>query len=146
MDPFVLVFAALFSVAALSVGARFVRTQRALREPIGSDVCVACGGTAVSTFAPECHRCDTCRFVWGDGLAARAAAERSARIQALSPAERVSFALRELGEADARLEAAAVALEHAGNQLGLDMLAGGGWARGDMYSRARNEGVVSAAS
>ena len=137
---------AVFFAAAVVIGGRWLRTQRALREPIGSDVCVACGGTQVTTFAPDCHRCDGCGFVWGDGLVAKAASDRSAKIQALDPAQKVAFAKAQLQEADARLKAAEVALEHAGKQLGADVLLGGGWAEGDMYSRARSEGMVTAAS
>lgn len=147
MDPLTIGATVAFAVAFFLVfGRRYLRTQKALREPIGSDVCVACSATAITTFAPDCHRCDGCGFIWGDGLAERAAAERRSKIEALAPEERHRFAVSELKEADARLRAAEVALEHAGKQLGLDMIAGGGLGAGDMYSRARNEGVVTAAS
>lgn len=146
MDPSIIVLVVVIVAAVVIIGGRHLRTQRALHEPVDSDVCVACNGTRITTFAPDCHRCDACGFVWGDGLRAKAAADRSAKIAAMSPEERRRFAARELKEADARLRAAEVALEHAAKQLGLDLVAGGGFGDGDMYSRARNEGIVTASS
>jgi hypothetical protein len=146
MDVLTLAFAVVLVVAAVVIGRRYGRTQRALRAPIGSDACVACAGTQITTFAPECHRCDGCGFVWGDGLAAKAARDRSAKIEALGPAKRRDFAIAELKAGDARLGAAEVALDHAKKQLTADVLVGGGWGDGDMYSRARSEGMVTAAS
>jgi hypothetical protein len=118
---------------------RYYKTQRALSEPVETDRCVACQSTEVTTFAPECYRCNACRFEWGDGIKAQQAAMRSAQITALNPEQRKSFALNELDEADAHLRAADAAFEQAASQLLPDLMLGS-----DMYSRTRSEGIVTA--
>jgi hypothetical protein len=124
---------------------RYLRTRRALAEPIGGDQCVACNATSVTMFAPECYRCDACRFTWGDGMAALAQQQRAQQIAQLGATDRHALAKKELEEAASRLLGADASLEHASNQLGLDLIAGGGIGAGDMYSRARSEGIVKAA-
>ena len=142
---------ACYAFAALAIaavwGRRYLRTRRALREPIGSDVCIGCGSDLVTTFAPGCHRCVACTFTWGDGLKAHAAQQRRAQLAALDAPARRRLALDELERAGERLLEASLALEHAGRQLLPDMLVGGGegvFGQQDPYSRARSEGLVKA--
>lgn len=143
---FELVFYGVIAAVALGIMVpRYLRTQKALREPIGGDQCVACQSTQVTTFAPDCYRCDGCGFQWGDGMAQHAAQQRAAQVQRLGPEERKAYIRSELNEAQAHLSAAAPLLEHAGKQLGADVLVGGGFGTGDMYSRNRTEGMVQAA-
>lgn len=135
-------------IAAVILGIlvpRYLRTQKALNEPIGGDVCVACQSTQVTTYAPSCYRCDGCGFQWGDGMAQHAAQQRAAQVRGLDPEQRQAYIRSELHEARAHLSAAAPLLEHAGKQLTADVLVGGGFASGDMYSRNRTEGMVQAA-
>jgi hypothetical protein len=148
MDPVSLVVLVV-SLGAIGVvsGRRYLRTRKALLEPITGDECVACRSRSVTTFGSECYRCDVCRFEWGDGLVARAALERKAALERLPRAERRSLAAAELAQAEARLVAAEAALGHASDQLVPDLVFGGGSSMAfgaDMYSRARNEGVVVA--
>ncbi len=124
---------------------RYLRTQKALREPIGGDVCVACQSTSVTNFAPACYRCDDCGFQWGEGLAHHAARLRQAEVEKLEPEQRTAYIRRELDEARAHLAAAGPLLEHACRQLGADVVVGRGFGSGDMYSRNRTEGMVQAA-
>jgi hypothetical protein len=146
MDLVPVVLAAVTAMAlGLVVIPRYLRTRRALREPIGGDECVACASKNVATFAPECFRCELCGFTWGDGMKEHAALQRQAQLAGLNGDQRRQLAIRELQEAYSCLVAADVSLEHASNQLGFDLVAGGGLGTGDMYSRARNEGMVKAA-
>ncbi len=143
---FELVFYGVIAAVALGILVpRYLRTQKALREPIGGDQCVACQSTQVTTFAPACYRCDGCGFQWGDGMAQFAAQQRAAEVQKLDPEQRKAYIRAELNEAQAHLSAAAPLLDHAGSQLGADILIGGGIGTGDMYSRNRTEGMVQAA-
>ncbi len=139
-------------VSLLFVGAitlpRYLRTRRALNEAIDNTVCVACQSTSVTEVASDCFRCDACRFQWGDGWAAEAARERGRQLAGMTEERRKEIALEELRNADARLQAAEVQLEHAAKQVVKDMLISDGPGLthgGDVYSRARNEAMVSAA-
>lgn len=72
----------------------------------GAEGCVACGGRELVELAPQAHRCKTCGFESGDGLAAW---KKSARIEAakkLSPEQLKLSALGDLRQARTQLLAA----------------------------------------
>lgn len=122
-----------------------LRTRRALNQPITGDQCVGCGSTDVKTINREAYLCNGCGFTWGDGMAEYLAAQRRAEIDKLGLQERRALGVSELREADQRVASALATLEQGAHQVGWDVVAGGGFGTGDMYSRTRNESVVLAA-
>ncbi len=125
------------------------RTHRALNEPIPDDQCVACQSRKITTMAPDAFRCGGCGFTWGDGIKRIEADKRRAALDGMSSEERHAQGVSNLVEAGDLLVAALAALEQGANQLGWDMMVGGGMeidGTGDFYSQTRQAMIRTAAS
>jgi len=124
-----------------------MRTQRALREPVSHDVCVACDSKQITTVASEVFRCDSCGFTWGDGIKQLKAVQRRTNLEGMSPTERRAQAVVQLQEARDLLGGALAALEQGSHQLGWDVMIGDGkWidGTGDFRSETREAMIRSA--
>lgn len=113
-----LIVALLIVVGALVIRATLVRPDQAMlaaaEDPLDpTEGCVACGHTPITVLSEGVVRCPKCGFTGGPGMANLARKEREKEVAALSPEERWTSGIRDLGEAELALLAAKGKLEAA---------------------------------
>jgi hypothetical protein len=70
--------------------------------------CLACESTDLEVLAADAYRCSSCGHEGGEGLPAWYAAREKAKIEAMSPAERLDLAHRSLSEAQGLMTGASL--------------------------------------
>lgn len=119
------------------------RMRQTLQEPTGTNCCPACNGTAVTSLGPDYHRCDRCQTAWGAGLVDVKRARQAERMQQLSPAERLAYAIERLDRAEEHFYFAQQWL--AGGEGGLisDLLLAPSATHDSVAADLRNDGLVA---